>query len=270
MIPAMKRSMLRTAAGLLAAQLLIYGVVGAAYGFSWTNLVVFLLVCLPYHGLILFGMLKLAHLFALAKNGKPLERVNIANHLSLFRLSSVPTLAFLITAMQRSPVFVVTVVFIAAVFITDLLDGKLARRLNQVTFIGQYLDSASDYVILFATSVVFIVYGLITVTFLVLLILRLLVVAGGNTLIYAVSGDAEPRTSYLGKASVFAVMGFFAFRLLQFILEAAALQSPGLTFFYGVVDRMGYMTEGVLVVSLFEKTGLFLKTWSQTRSRPGE
>ena len=40
----------------------------------------------------------------------------------------------------------------AAIFLTDLLDGALARRRGQVTRMGGYLDSGSDYLALLALA----------------------------------------------------------------------------------------------------------------------
>jgi cardiolipin synthase len=257
--------MLWTAFVLFAVQCAFTGCITAAYRLPARGWLIFFFAALLFHGLILYGMLKLRDLFALAETREPLQRINVSNHLSLFRLSSLPAIVYLIISLQYASVFTVTLVFLAVVFLTDLLDGQLARRLNQVTLIGQYLDSTSDYLVLFATSIIFLKYELITLVFFLLLITRLFVVAGGNTFIYIISGDKEPKTSYLGKASVFAVMGYYGFRLLQFILVMMNVQSQNLSSFYRIVDRLGLMTEGVLVVSIFEKSGMFLKALKTAR-----
>ena len=45
-------------------------------------------------------------------------------------------------------------VSIPLVFASDMLDGMIARRRNEITFIGRYLDSTSDYLMIIAVSIV--------------------------------------------------------------------------------------------------------------------
>lgn len=66
---------------------------------------------------------------------------NLPNFVSLIRLLMVPVLLWL--AMQQQPEwFLIALVF--TVF-TDVLDGFLARILNQITTIGSHLDSWGDF-----------------------------------------------------------------------------------------------------------------------------
>ena len=46
-------------------------------------------------------------------------------------------------------------IVLALVFLTDSFDGQIARRTNQITKIGQMLDSISDYSLLVVISVVY-------------------------------------------------------------------------------------------------------------------
>lgn len=75
--------------------------------------------------------------------------VTIPNILSLIRLALVPLFLMLILVGQDVAALVVLVVSSA----TDFLDGVLARRLNQVTRLGQLLDPAADRLFIFATLI---------------------------------------------------------------------------------------------------------------------
>ncbi|MFE4951446.1 CDP-alcohol phosphatidyltransferase family protein [Leifsonia sp. NPDC056665] len=73
----------------------------------------------------------------------------IPNVLSFFRLALVPVfLAFVITGEDALALLVLVVSSI-----TDFLDGWLARKLNQVSRLGQLLDPAADRLYIFAALV---------------------------------------------------------------------------------------------------------------------
>lgn len=73
----------------------------------------------------------------------------IPNVLSFFRLALVPVfLGFVITGEDALALLVLVVSSI-----TDFLDGWLARRLNQVSRLGQLLDPAADRLYIFAALV---------------------------------------------------------------------------------------------------------------------
>lgn len=96
----------------------ILGVAGSA----WWLLVVLML---DWH----LGMLE-------RPDGRPLGGLGIANVLSLVRGGLVPALPFL------SPTVLALALLAAAV--TDALDGQLARRRDEVTRLGLWLDGAVD------------------------------------------------------------------------------------------------------------------------------
>ena len=69
--------------------------------------------------------------------------VNLPNLVSLIRILMAPVLLYF-AVMQQPDWFMGTLLF--AVF-TDVLDGFLARILNQITTMGSHLDSWGDFVI---------------------------------------------------------------------------------------------------------------------------
>ena len=76
--------------------------------------------------------------------------------------------------------------------ITDAVDGKLARRNNQITTFGKFLDPLADKVLVTCALVGFVELGLVSAWFVVLIIAReflvtslRLVAAGGGEVIAA-------------------------------------------------------------------------------------
>lgn len=72
--------------------------------------------------------------------------ITVPNLLSFLRLALVPVFLILLVVGQD----VLALVTLAVSGITDFLDGYLARRMNQVTRLGQLLDPAADRLYIFA------------------------------------------------------------------------------------------------------------------------
>ena len=190
-------------------------------------------------------------LFLNTDTGEHLSRVNIANVLSMIRVSSSPTLLWLVLIASEYPVVPVLVPLAALVFLTDLLDGQISRRTHQTTRIGRYLDSTSDYTVLFIVAVALVAYQLISLWLFVVLMLRFgLQVVGQVVLFVAQKWKIDFRTSFLGKASVFTVMTVFALALLGLLDVLPQWYTTLLT-------AAEYVTGAIAVVSLAEKVFLF-------------
>jgi cardiolipin synthase (CMP-forming) len=71
--------------------------------------------------------------------------LNIPNALSLFRIAVVPVVAACFYAGGYWATWIATWVFFLGC-VSDWLDGELARRWNQSTAVGKFLDSSADKV----------------------------------------------------------------------------------------------------------------------------
>ncbi len=85
--------------------------------------------------------------------------MNLANKLTLFRVILVP---FFIAALMI-PVIpfgtTAALVIFAIASITDMLDGKVARKYNMITDLGKFLDPLADKVLVAAALICFIELG---------------------------------------------------------------------------------------------------------------
>lgn len=77
------------------------------------------------------------------------ESLTLPNLLSGFRLLSAPLLLLLAVAEQRDPFLWL----LAVAFLTDAVDGMLARSRGQTSRLGARLDSAADVAVYAATAV---------------------------------------------------------------------------------------------------------------------
>ncbi|MFP4377932.1 MAG: CDP-alcohol phosphatidyltransferase family protein [Spirochaetales bacterium] len=248
-----------TTAVLLLVQIAVALFVSTVYQFSLLERRWFLVALPIWHVVIAASLARLSYLFT-DESGRQLQRVNVANVLSMIRLSSSPTLLWLVLLADTYPVGPVVVPLTAIVFLTDLLDGQISRRTGSVTQIGKYLDSSSDYTVLFIVSIALVNYKLLQLWLFLVILARLVLQWLGQITLFLVRGRSLTfRTSFLGKASVFAIMTLFAVSLIGLIEDLPRWFSVFLTL-------LQYVTAVIAIVSLIEKMIIFV---SDLRSASG-
>lgn len=77
------------------------------------------------------------------KNWKK-ELFTIPNFLSLFRLILIPVYACIYLTATEHDQFLLAGVILAVSCLTDMIDGKIARKFNMITTLGKVLDPLAD------------------------------------------------------------------------------------------------------------------------------
>lgn len=85
--------------------------------------------------------------------------MNLANKLTMFRVIIVPFFVVFMSAAAIPYRFLWALVLFALASITDLLDGKIARKFNMVTDFGKFLDPLADKVLVAAALICFVELG---------------------------------------------------------------------------------------------------------------
>ncbi|MBN2874718.1 MAG: CDP-alcohol phosphatidyltransferase family protein [Spirochaetales bacterium] len=238
---------------ILVLYLAIQGALFSAYaiplGFFGVYFWRFALTSTAFHATTFALYLLFKNDFVIEPSGVVLERVNRANKITLFRISTLPTILFVLLASKDYPMRFELVALVAIVFATDFLDGYVSRRDKETTRIGKMMDSAGDYSLLFVISVVFHYYRIIPTWFLWLLVFRL---AGQGVMVLAVLAVKKritPRTSFLGKVTVAATMVLYAFELLRFVADI-----PPVTY-----EVLEYIVGAIIAVSVVDKVLLMVR-----------
>jgi phosphatidylglycerophosphate synthase len=251
------RSILRYVTGFLALQAVLLVAVFAAYRIPWYRLWAPLAVSAAGHAGMAAFLLWRRSDFRVEGTDAPLEKVNPPNALTIGRISSIPTILFLVLLARDYPVLPVALPFICLVFATDLVDGFLARRGGGVTFVGRYLDSSSDYLLIIAVSILYRLEGLIPVWLFWLIMARLVLFAAGMALAALRQGAVKPVATFLGKASIFATMVLYA-------MEAAERFGVPWVGDPRVVGIFEYLVAGVVVISLADKAVFLRRLFSRS------
>jgi len=128
---------------------------------------------------------------------------NIANLLSVLRIfASIPLIIFL-NNLNQSPYLYYSILVILFIIISDILDGYLARKNNNVTNFGKIIDPVADKVCLMAVLIYLItIYQTPFFIFFILLSIRDIVLLAFSVyfLIYT---DYVPQANKYGKLFVF-------------------------------------------------------------------
>ena len=118
--------------------------------------------------------------------------MNTPNKLTVLRIAMTPIFLFFLLADFIPHNALLAAAVFAMASITDAVDGKLARRNNQITTFGKFLDPLADKVLVTCALVGFVELGLVSAWFVVLIIAReflvtslRLIAAGKGTVIAA-------------------------------------------------------------------------------------
>jgi cardiolipin synthase len=146
----------------------------------------------------------------------------IPNVLSFIRLGLVPV--FLVLIILGHDAWALIILIVSSV--TDFLDGVLARRLNQVTRLGQLLDPAADRLFIFAALIGLAIRGIIPWWLLAIIVGRDVVLLFLG-IVLANFGFGPLPVHHLGKVATFCL--FYALPILmigQAFPDAAWITNP--------------------------------------------
>lgn len=227
-------------------------------GFTVRFLPLFLALTIGFHGLLLFMLLFFSADFTIETTGEHLTKVNAANKITLFRVTTLPTLLVLILAAKEYRIRIPLLALIVLVFISDFADGYISRKHGQVTKVGRMMDSASDYSLLAVLTTVFLYYRLIPLWMFCLVTARLGLQSVLMGILILVKRKIEPKTTPLGKVAVASIMVLYSVEVLKLI----ALPTPPV-----ILRIVEYAVGVVLAVSMVDKIKIFAASLSPLREK---
>jgi len=140
------------------------------------------------------------------------------NLISFLRLLGVGLFLWLLLGVQADGW---AVVVLAIGGTTDWVDGFLARRLGQVSRLGELIDPLADRLYIFATLVAFTIRDVVPLWFAIALVAREVILSVG-LLVLRRLGYGPPPVHYLGKAATFILLAAFPALLLAHSVPGSA------------------------------------------------
>ncbi|MFA7265924.1 MAG: CDP-alcohol phosphatidyltransferase family protein [Candidatus Nanopelagicales bacterium] len=137
--------------------------------------------------------------------------ITVPNILSFMRLLGVPLFLWLILVPEADGWAIVVLVFAG---ISDYLDGKIARKWNQISRVGQILDPLADRLYILATLIGLLLRGIIPWWLVAVLVGRDLIMGVVLAVLKKRTGLTGLPVHFIGKAATFCLLYAFPLILL--------------------------------------------------------
>ena len=160
--------------------------------------------------------------------------MNLPNKLTLFRVILIPFFVFFMLAPNMTGYnnYIAVAIFIVA-SLTDLLDGKIARKYNLVTNFGKFMDPIADKLLVAAALIAFIEKGVMPSWMVIILLSREFIISGfrlvavdtGIVLAAGWSGKFKTATQMVMCCFLIVHLGdkFFAIKVVEQVLMYTSL-----------------------------------------------
>ena len=105
--------------------------------------------------------------------------MNLPNKLNLLRIILIPFFVFFLLAPVDIPgkQYIALGIF-AFASLTDLIDGKIARKYNLVTNFGKFMDPIADKLLVSSAMIAFVQMGLLPAWMVIIIIAREFIISG--------------------------------------------------------------------------------------------
>ena len=167
--------------------------------------------------------------------------MNLPNKLTTFRVIFIPFFVFFMLAPNMTGInhYIAAAIFIVA-SLTDLLDGKIARKYNLVTNFGKFMDPLADKLLVCSAMICLIQTGQLAAWIVVIIIAREFIISGFRLI--ASDNGVVIAASYWGKFKT-------TFQMLMVIVLILNIQMP---FFQILGKILTYAALILTVVSLID------------------
>jgi cardiolipin synthase len=146
----------------------------------------------------------------------------VANAVSVVRLMAIPVFLWLVIEDRLLIAFVLLVVAV----LTDFVDGMIARRMNEITKLGQFLDPFADRLFIAATVIALAIQDVVPWWFVIAVMLRDALLGIGGV-VMARYGAATLPVKWWGKVATFAMLVVLPLFLLGAVVpEVGEITNP--------------------------------------------
>ncbi len=144
--------------------------------------------------------------------------MNTPNKLTLLRIILVPFFVFLLLSTYLPHSYLLAGIVFAIASITDMLDGKIARKHNLITDFGKFADPLADKILVISAFLCFVQLGIMGAVPVIIVLFREFTVTSIR-LVAASNGDVVAANIWgkLKTISQIVAIGFIL--LFQYILQ---------------------------------------------------
>ena len=174
--------------------------------------------------------------------------MNIPNKLTLMRVCLIPVfLLFMLTNIGGEAGRYIALVIFCVASLTDFLDGYLARKNNQVTNFGKFMDPLADKLLVCSALICFVANGQLPAWIVIVIIAREFIISGFR--LVASDAGVVIAASYWGKFKTTAQL----LMIILLILDIKALYIPMQVVIYialalTVISLIDYIVKNINVI----------------------
>lgn len=138
----------------------------------------------------------------------------VANAISVIRLMAIPVFLWLVIEDRLVSAFALLV----AAVLTDFVDGMVARRMNEITTLGQFLDPFADRLFIAATVIALAIQNVVPWWFVVAVMLRDALLGVGGIVMSRYGAGTLP-VKWWGKVATFGLLFVLPLFLLSVVVS---------------------------------------------------
>lgn len=176
--------------------------------------------------------------------------MNLPNKLTVLRIIMVPFFVFfMLTDVGGAANKWIALVLFCVASLTDMLDGKIARKYNLVTNFGKFMDPLADKLLVCSAMICMIDSGKLTAWFVIIIIAREFIISGFR--LVASDNGIVIAASYWGKFKTVSQMAMVILLIADFggafdlICEALIWISLALT----IISLVDYIAKNKQVLT---------------------
>ena len=165
--------------------------------------------------------------------------LTLANVVSVVRLMAIPVFLWLVIEDELLIAFVLLV----AAVLTDFVDGMIARRMNEITKLGQFLDPFADRLFIAATVIALAIQDVVPWWFVVAVMLRDALLGVGG-IVMSRYGHGTLPVKWWGKVATFGLLFVLPLFLLGTVFPVIGVVTNPIAWVVAIVALVIYWVVG--------------------------
>ncbi len=178
--------------------------------------------------------------------------MNLPNKLTMFRVVLIPFFVFfmLTNVAGAAGDYIALIIFVAA-SLTDMLDGKIARKYNLVTNFGKFMDPLADKLLVCSAMICLVALDRLAAWIVIVIVAREFIISGfrliasDNNIVIAASMWGKFKTVFQMVMIILLILNwqFMIFQILAMVVTYIALALTIVSLIDYLIKNKGVLAE---------------------------